>query len=168
MKMKKVLFMLPVLAALFMLSACSNDDEPSVSTFTIINNSEKYETSLDEYLDGTMYEVVAFEFDENGNNIGQHNINDIPYGGGKSEAIKVQESCSKVQVSFKMLPPESSFYDSSSNARLYIVSLGVIKKGDNINIILDGETMTTKNPSIKSRANDDNSARFLDCLKSLQ
>ena len=59
--MKKVLFMLPVLAALFMLSACSNDDEPSVSTFTIINNSEKYETSLDEYLDGTMYEVVAFE-----------------------------------------------------------------------------------------------------------
>ena len=47
--MKKVLFMLPMLAALF-LSGCSKDDEPSVSTFTIINNLEKYESSLDEYM----------------------------------------------------------------------------------------------------------------------
>lgn len=163
--MKKVLFMLPMLAALF-LSGCSKDDEPSVSTFTIINNSEKYESSLDEYMNGTMYEVVVFEYDEVGNNIGQINVNDIPYSGGKSKPIQVQESCSKVQVSFKLVPPESPFYDLSSNARLYIVSLGVIKKGGNIDIIVDGETMLTKNPSIKTRASSDNT-RFLDCLMSI-
>ena len=164
--MKKILFMLPLMAALFVFTNCSKDDDPSVSTFTIINNSEKYE-SIDEYLNGTMYEVIAFEYDEAGNNIGQINIDDIPYSGGKSEPIQVQESCSKVQVSFKMVPPESPMYDSSSNARLYIVSLGVIKKGDNIDIILDGETMVTKNPSVKSRASGDN-IRFVDFLKSIK
>ena len=164
--MKKMPFMLPLLAVLFMFAGCSKDDEPSISTFTIINNSEKYETSLDEYLNGTMYEVVAFELDENGINIGQINIDDIPYGGGRSKAIQVQESCSKVQVSFKAVPPESPFYDLSSNARLYIASLKIKKKGDNINIILDEETMVTKNPSI-SKAND-NSIKFLDYLKPMQ
>lgn len=168
MKMKKVLlFMLPLLAALFVFAACSKDDEPNVSTFTIINNQEKFESSLDEYLNGTMYEVIAFEYDEAGNNIGQININDIPYGGGKSEPIQVQESCSKVQVSFKMVPPESPMYDLSSNARTYVVSLGVIQKGGNINIVVDGNTMVTTNPSIKSKANDNNIS-FLDCLKSIQ
>lgn len=151
---------------IFSFSSCSKDDESSISTFTIINNSEMFETKY-EYLDGTMYEVVAFEFDGSGNNIGQINIDNIPYGGGKSKPIQVQESCTKVQISFKMLPPESPYYDLSLNPRLYIASLGVIKKGGNINIILDEETMTTKNPSTKSSTKIDN-AKFIDCLKSVQ
>lgn len=165
--MKKLFFMLPMLAALLMFTACSEDDDPNVSTFTIINNTEKLRPSLDEYLNGTMYEVIAFEYDENGNNIGQININDIPYGGGKSEPIQVQESCSKVQVSFRLVPRESPFYNLQENARLYIVSLGVIKKGGNINIIVDGETMSTTNPSVRSRAND-NCIKFIDYLKFIQ
>lgn len=149
--MKKFLFFMAMTLPILLFSSCSKEEEdmPNVSTFTIINNNEKYDSTI-EYLDGSMYEVVVFEYDETGNNIGQINIDDITYGGGKSDAIPVQDECSKVQVSFKMLPKESPYYDLSSNKRLYVASLSVIKKGSNTNIIIDSNTMTSSNPSTKT------------------
>lgn len=148
--MKKVLFLLVMIAAF---AGCSKDDDKEVvSTFSITNNSEKFESPNDKYLNGSLYEVVVFEYDENGDNIGQKNVANVAYGGGLSEKVQVSATCVKIQVSFKMLPKESPNYDLSTNKRQYIKSLGVIKKGDNINIVMDGETMITTSPSLGSKS----------------
>lgn len=146
-------------------TSCSKDDKAEISTFTIINNF-KYETNFDKYINGTMYEVVVFEYDENGNNIGQINIDDVP-SGGKSNAIPVQESCAKVQISFMMLPKESPYYDLPANKRKYVVSLWVIRKGENIDITINENTMISNSSSVKSYANQNNNT-FMDVFESIQ
>ncbi len=160
--MKKVLFLLLMVAAFV---ACSDDDDDEkVSTFCIINNTAKYESSIDEYLNGTMWEIIVFEYDEEGDNIGQKNVEAVPYGGGKSEKIQVSNSCVKIQVSFKILPEESRNYGMSSNKRQYIQSLGVIKKGENIDVILDGDTMVGYQPNVKST---EKNCTPIDCIEKI-
>ena len=102
--MKKLIIMLVAMLPLFVFSACSDDEnsngEDKNGTYRVVNNNEKFETELDDTLNGTMYEVIAFEYDENGDLISQKNIGDISYGGGRSDIIEADETCVKVQISF--------------------------------------------------------------------
>lgn len=147
--MKKILFLLVMFAAFV---ACSKDDDEKDSTFRIINNREKYESTYDKYLNGSLYEVIVFEYDENGDNVGQINVDDISADGGMSEKIQVSSTCVKIQISFKLLPEQSPNYDLSSNARKYVSSLGVIKKGENTDIVIDDNTIVKNSSSVKSKS----------------
>ena len=147
--MKKYLLILAVILPLFVFIGCSDDEEnekKNVATYCIVNNNEKFENSVDETLNGTMYEVIAFEYDEKGDMISQKNIGDIPYGGGRSDMIEADETCVKVQISFLNIGKESPFYDADFNERTYVKALSVIKPGENVDIVVDGETMISKNP----------------------
>ena len=102
--MKKLLIMLAAMLPLFAFVGCSDDEnsngEDKNGTYCVVNNNEKFETELDDTLNGTMYEVIAFEYDESGDLISQKNIGDVSYGGGRSDIIEADETCVKVQISF--------------------------------------------------------------------
>ena len=152
--MKKLIIMLAAMLPLFVFSACSDDEnsngEDKNGTYRVVNNNEKFETELDDTLNGTMYEVIAFEYDENGDLISQKNIGDISYGGGRSDIIEADETCVKVQISFLNIGEGSPFYDADYNERNYVAALTVIKPGENVDIVVDGETMISKTPNTKS------------------
>lgn len=152
--MKKLFIMMAAMLPLFAFVGCSDDEnsngEDKTGTYRVVNNNDKFETELDDTLNGTMYEVIAFEYDENGDLISQKNIGDIPYGGGRSDIIEADETCAKVQISFLNLGEDSPFYDADYNERSYVAALTVIKPGENVDIVVDGETMISKTPNTKS------------------
>lgn len=166
--MKKLLIMLAAMLPLFAFVGCSDDEnsngEEKVGTYRVINNNEKFETELDDTLNGTMYEVIAFEYDENGDLISQKNIGDIPYGGGRSDIIEADETCAKVQISFLNLGEDSPFYDADYNERSYVAALTVIKPGENVDIVVDGETMISKTPNTKSSTKSTNNVSVSNTL----
>lgn len=152
--MKKLIIMLVAMLPLFVFNACSDDENSEengkTSTYRVVNNNERFETEIDDTLNGTMYEVIAFEYDEEGDLISQKNIGDVPYGGGKSDLIEADETCVKVQISFLNIGKDSPFYDADFNERNYVAALTVIKPGENVDIVVDGETMISKSPNTKS------------------
>lgn len=133
--MKKLL-LLP--AFLLLIISCQKDDEPE-TTYQILNNSSKI-TTIDPYLDGTMWEVVVFCY-AGEDIVNQDNINEIGPDGSYSEKINVTPDVTKIKVSFKLIGPLSDYYDEDFNIRKYIVAFTVIQKGKNNLVTLDGDTM---------------------------
>ena len=132
--MKKILFFLTISSLIFF--GCKKEKD---ATYQILNNSSKYQSST-QYLDGSIYDVVVFEY--RGNDVVKEvNINKISYGGGKSSKITAHEKTEKIKVSFKFLPKESPYYNLSSNNRKYTVQYYYLKKGENIIAEINDKTM---------------------------
>lgn len=140
--MKKLLFTLLV-ASLVVVASCSSDDE-SATTYDISNNLSISESTVP-YLNGTMYEVVVYQYIDN-NVVKQDNIKQVNSGGGKCQKMEVSNNVNFLQVSFKFLPKESPLYNDSYNQRRYVVVKTPIKKGTHHSIIISGDTMVTTNP----------------------
>jgi len=134
--MKKILFFLTISSLIFF--GCKKDKD---ATYQILNNSSKYQSST-QYLDGSIYEVVVFEY--RGNDVVKEvNINKVSYGGGKSNKITAHEKTEKIKVSFKLLPKESPYYNLSSNYRKYTVQYYYLKKGENTIAEINDKTMVS-------------------------
>ena len=132
--MRKLLFLLTISSLIIF--GCKKDKD---ATYQILNNSSKYESST-QYLDGSMYEIVVFEY--HGNDVVKEvNISKIGYGGGKSSKITAHEKTEKIKVSFKFLPKESQYYNLSSNNRKYTVQYYYLKKGENTIAEINDKTM---------------------------
>ncbi|KAA6303136.1 MAG: hypothetical protein EZS26_000739 [Candidatus Ordinivivax streblomastigis] len=126
---------LPVLFA-----GCSkDDDDESKTTYQVFNNNEKTSSTLDKYLDGSIYEVVVYCYI--GDDIVRQDNFDKIAPGAKSELKEVPDNFEKIKVSFKFLPKESEFYDLSANTRKYAVAYTLLSKGKNTISELNGETM---------------------------
>lgn len=128
--MKKI-FLLACILVLFV--SCKK-----TTTYQIVNNSS-FDTSQ-EYLDGSLYEVRVFEYIGD-DIVKQDNISKISYGGGISKEIEVENDVQKVKVSFRMVPPESTYYESFS--RVYVVAYSYLKEGENTIITIDNNTMVS-------------------------
>jgi hypothetical protein len=143
--MKRVLFI--VLTAVFLLAfiGCEKEDENKEikkTSYQVSNKSEQITTPLDEYFDGSLWEVVVYCYI--GDDIVRQDNFERVVPGGKSEIKEVPDDFEKIKVSFKMAPKQSKFYDSSANARLYTVSYTLLSKGANTIAELDGQTMVSK------------------------
>ena len=124
---------------LLALGACKE----KVTTYYVVNNYEGFETIYDEYLDGTLYEVVVFCY-EGENIVKQDNLEPIPPGGGSSEIRELPEQVERLVVSFQMVPKESAFYDFDVNDRVYTVTEFLLNPGEENEIVIDGKTMMRK------------------------
>lgn len=133
------LLVLLILTLMSTLMQSCTKDEPEVTSYQIINNMQKVETSY-EYLDGSMYEIVVLQY-KGTEVIKQDNIRKISSGGGKSEVIKTDPQCEKISISFKMLPPESPYYNLSSNDRIYVVTRYYLTPNKTTSVTIDGNTI---------------------------
>lgn len=134
--MKKIIFFVLII----FLIGCKKD-EPEKTTYQITNNITPVDTTqTEEYLDGTLWEIVVFCY--NGDDIiRQDNLPFIKPDGHKSAITEVTDNITKVKVSFKYLPHESPNYDLSINFRRYVVAFCFIEKEKNNSIVIDDNTM---------------------------
>ena len=146
--MKKTLLFSLVLFLSIVFIGCKKD-----TTYQIYNNCTKEQTSV-QYLDGSLYEVVIYEYLGN-DVIRQVNIDKISSGGGKSDIITANEKTEKIKVSFRLLPKQSAYYNLSSNNRKYTVQYYFLEEGKLTIAEINGNTMV--GGSMKISKNEQNS-----------
>ena len=130
------------------ISACSKkDSEPAKTTYQIINNVDRFTTTSDTYLNGSLWDVVVYSY-TGLDIVRQDNIISVSPEGGKSDLIEVPSTYEKVKVSFKLLPRESANYSMASNYRRYIVAFTTLEIGKNNIITINGSTMSGPTLSI--------------------
>lgn len=137
----KRMFFLPVMFILLMLVGCESEEvAPKLTTtYQVFNNSEAYSSKTDPYLNGSMYDVVVFCF-AGDDIVREDSYPKIPIG-GKTVIKEVPEAITKIKTSFKMVPEQSSNYNSSGNNRKYVVSFTLIEKGKNVIAEINGDSM---------------------------
>lgn len=152
------LFKLLFLATALSLCACSSDDKDledienmgGSSTYYVVNEFSNQGYQGVEGVDGTIYDVIAQEYDINGELVDQKKIEDLKYGGGKSKKLKAHKSSKKVQVSFILVSKDDdSVLPYFKNYRLY-APLTSLKKNQNIKIELTDYTWLDTHPTTKS------------------
>jgi hypothetical protein len=131
----KVIMFLTLFTLIFM--GCKKEEDKT--TYQIVNNWEYSPSTLDQYLNGTLWEVVVYCY-VGSDIVRQDNIASVEYSGGKSEIIEVPSNFEKVKVSFKLLPEASPNYDMAENHRLYVVAYTLLSKGTNNLITITGTT----------------------------
>ena len=133
----KIAMALTLLTIIFIFMGCKKEEDKT--TYQIVNNWAYSPSTTDQYLNGTLWEVVVYCY--NGTDIvRQDNIASVEYSGGKSEVIEVPSNFEKVKVSFKLLPEASPNYDMEENVRLYVVAYTLLTKGTNNLITITGTT----------------------------
>lgn len=128
--MKKLLLLL-VIALPLVLASCSNskDDEPSLTTYTF--NYEFEGSSL------LTTNVILFEYSSEGEKVANTSIDCYK---GLSQEITANDKSEKVKVYVKM-------QSGGTTTNRWIQQVFYLKKGNNTNITLNGETIIgTKEP----------------------
>lgn len=137
--MKKLIFLVAIIG--IMATGCKkNDSKPAPTTFQIQNNVSQTNTGI-ESLDGTLWDVVVFSYDDNDDVVHQDNITSISYGGDISNKITAENNTTKVKVSFMLLSPDSPYSGSFINVREYTVSYFSLVPHQNNVVTIDGQTM---------------------------
>ena len=147
----KTFLLIAIVAILFF--GCKKDEVPAKTSYQIINNATRMNISTDQYLNGTLWEVVVYCYIGT-DIVRQDNIVSVLPGGGKSNMIEVPLNYEKIKMSFRFLPPQSEFYDLSLNNRHYVVAFTVLGKGQNNVITITDDTMS--GPTLNSSINDTN------------
>lgn len=129
--MKKVLFLLAMLP-LMLFTACSSDDEPKQTTYTLKWNADISSTSI------VSVDVWLFEYNENGEIIGNSTINEIQ--SGYVESFVAKENSVKVKVQVRMS-------GGTSNSNEWVQQVFYLQKEGNTDIAINDETIIgTKEP----------------------
>lgn len=129
--MKKVLFLLAMLP-LMLFTACSSDDEPKQTTYTLKWNADISSTSI------VSVDVWLFEYNENGEIIGNSTINEIQ--SGYVESFVAKEKSVKVKVQVRMS-------GGTSNSNEWVQQVFYLQKEGNTDIPINNETIIgTKEP----------------------
>lgn len=135
--MKKLILLSVVLFSLVLIG-CEADS----STYQVFNNCPSSSTTLDPYLNGSLYEVVVFCY------AGADVVREDSYikisVGEKTEVKEVPEYVTKIKISYKVLPPASKFYNLSDNNRSYVVAYTLIEPGKNVIAEVNGHSMVSK------------------------
>lgn len=136
-----------------MLSSCDALTEKNESNIRVVNNIKKEDSGI-KYLNGSLYEVVVYQM--NGDDIVEtDNIDKVESGGGFSRNIEVEDNCTRVRISFKLLPEASPLYDMDENSRQYVVQTWYVKKGKTVDIDINGETLVKGKFETSSRVAGD-------------
>jgi hypothetical protein len=137
--MKRKILLITVILLSFI--ACNKDLSIPSATFQIVNNIGKSYCAFEPLLNGSLYEVIVFGYNEKEELIKHFNIDKVETGGGKSEVIEVPHDVVKVKVSFMMIPPESIYFGMDSNVRLYVKAYSYLTATGNTLIAIDGNMM---------------------------
>jgi len=137
----KTFQMLFLSISIFLLLSCEKEEIPDPTTYQVKNLNEKNITVIDPYLNGSLYDVVVFCFNEKGDIVRQDNFDKIEADGGITNKTEVTDDIVKVKVSFKFIPKESQYYNLSSNVRKYLVVYNYLDRSTNTEIIIDGNAM---------------------------
>jgi hypothetical protein len=127
-----------LILAIVLILGCKKEEIPP-TTYQVINGTSGDSNSTVPYLDGTLYEIVVYQY-SGGDIIQQDNIEPLPPRGGTSERIEANPTTDRIKVSFKFLPPQSLMYNDATNYRRYVVSLTILTPRNNL-VIIDDNTM---------------------------
>lgn len=159
----KKLFVLGMITLAIGFAGCSKDEGAKDKSYTIVNNSYYDGTSVDRYLDGSIYDVVIYEY--KGDEIVRQQSIDKVASGSKSGLLRADAKSDKVKVSFMMLPRESPNYNLSFNTRKYIVSFTYLEEGKNVDVVLDNNTMVGNSLSSKTRSGEKTYWEFMTAVE---
>lgn len=152
--MKKLFLMLAMMLPIFAFVACSDDDEdnPMVGSYQITNTVEKYSNGVVDVLNGTMYDCVVIEYDENKEVIKQDYVGSIAYGGGVSQIIETDPLCKSIIVTFFYLPNDGEY--EAINERMAVAQFFEIRPGETSLIYVkeDTDIISVSDTSKKSLA----------------
>lgn len=137
--MKKILLVLVIIAtSISIFSSCKDDVQKSYR----VTNNHPYITSSIEYANGSLYEVIVFQY-RGSDIIFEDNLGTIKYGGESSRIINAKESCDKVRVSFQFIPKDSSGDYSFYSNRFYTEKYFYLEDGKTKEIKIDSTIMIT-------------------------
>jgi hypothetical protein len=138
--------LLAILSAfIILLLAFRQNNKNKSTTYQIVNNCTYFESGSPFY-DGTLWEIAVLCLDSKGDVIRVDNVDPIKPG-LRSENIDIMPHCLTAVISFKLLSPESDSFELAD--RLHVDVNTVIRKGKNVRIIIDNETVTTSRGDLK-------------------
>jgi len=137
------------IAFVLLMASCTKDKEPVVTTYQVFNNCTSYYTSYDPYLNASLYEVVVYCY-AGTDIVRQDNYTKIAVG-EKTALKEVPETVTKIKISYKVLPPESTYYSDISNNRGYVVAFTLIEPGKNVVAELKDNSMVSASMNIRQR-----------------
>ena len=108
---KTLLFTSALLVSILFLGCNKNED----TTYQIFNNVTKINSGVP-YLDGTLYEVIVYEYNDNSTLLTQVEFDKISVK-EKTRVITANGRTKKIKVSFKFLPKASPNYNTPENNR---------------------------------------------------
>ena len=145
--MRNILFF----AVLLLLAGCTKEERINLTTYQVKNDCTTINSGF-EYLDGSLWEVVVFCYNDKDEIVRQDNPAPISTAGGISPMKEVTKDIVKVKVSFKSLPPQSPYYELDSNIRRYVVTTFYLVEEENTVIVVDDNSMMSGNITLKSLA----------------
>jgi hypothetical protein len=132
--MKKLMYLL----CITFLVSCTKP----VTSYQVFNNTTKSSSASDPYLNGNLYEVVVYCY-AGSDIVRQDNYTQISCG--EKTAIKeVPLAITKIQVSYKFLPPASNNYNAIYNYRLYVKTYYLIEQDKNIIAEVNDNSMVSR------------------------
>jgi hypothetical protein len=137
---KRILFYTVILLSF---TACKKDNPIPPTTYQIVNNTVKLNYEFEPLLDGSIYEVEIFWYNDMDIIVKEYNLSQVKSGGGISLLTEVTSDVVKVKISFKMLPAQSDYYSNAINNRFFVNDYTYLKKGGNTLITVDEQTMVS-------------------------
>jgi len=131
--MKKLYFLIAVAALLL---SCTKP-----TTVQVVNNGSFFNGSGG--LNGTLYNATLILYKGN-DLVGQVNLGDITYGGGKSKIVEVEDYVEKAKLMFKFFPSTTTYSNPFKyTSQFYILS----SNKDNQIVITDQTLISNSNKS---------------------
>ena len=144
--MKKILLFSMLVSIVFV--GCKKE-----TTYQVFNNCSPHKSEIEPLLNGTLYEVVIFEY-LGEDIVMQKNVKKIEVG-KKSEEFIMHGKAEKIKVSFVMIPKESQFYNILGT-RYYTVQYFYFDEGKLTLAEINDKTMMSESPkSSKGAINGD-------------
>jgi hypothetical protein len=149
--MQKILLFTIALLVSILFWGCTQTENGD-TTYQISNKVTKID-SADPYLNGSLYEVIIYEYSGN-NVVSEMEIDKISVN-GKTSIFTAEEKTNTIRISFRLLPKASPNYNIPENSRKYTVQYYSLKKGKLTVVEIDDDTRITNELKKSNSGNND-------------
>lgn len=125
-----------LIITLFLLTLVSCTKEDSIKTTFQVFNEQSMNLNITEPLyNGCLYEVIVYGLDSDNKVVNEYYLDNI--GSRRmSREIDLDNQVVRIEVTFKLIPPESRFYNTAANIRMRMpISLTIIPGGNSLVIV---------------------------------